>query len=142
MINTLVHGLEMVRDVRINGFLGETPDNDKPRQALFWRSGKTVDMLLGDLDSLERLFTASGLERALPADGKWIASSIAFEFANARRALEPLSDVPIADALKNPDMRGKLAYARLVTSSLSDIVGRHLTGALGLTAGFSSLDGD
>lgn len=142
VIDTLVHGLEMLRDVRLNGFLGETPDDDKPRQALFWRSGKTVDMLLGNLDSLERLFTVSGLERALPEDGRWIAQSIAFEFANARRALEPLADVPIADALKDADMRGKLAYARLVTSSLSDIIGRHLTGALGLTAGFSSLDGD
>jgi predicted lipoprotein len=31
---------------------------------------------------------------------------------------------------------------RLVTSSLSELFGVRLAGALGLTAGFSSLDGD
>jgi predicted lipoprotein len=38
VLNTLIHGLEMVRDVRIGGFLGETPENDKPKQAIYWRS--------------------------------------------------------------------------------------------------------
>lgn len=142
VIDALVHGLEMIRDVRLNGFLGETADNDKPRGALFWRSRKTVDSVAGNLDGLARLFEASGLARALPKDAEWIASSVAFEFANARNALAPLSAMPIDKVLADEEMRGKLAYARLVTSSLSDIIGRHLTGALGLTAGFSSLDGD
>ena len=49
---------------------------------------------------------------------------------------------PIADVLADPDKRAKLAYFGLVTSSLSEIFGTQMSGALGLTAGFSSLDGD
>ena len=142
VIDALIHGLEMVRDVRLNGFLGETAEDDKPRGALFWRSGKTIATLKYNLGSLARLFEVSGLARTLPNDAEWIASSVAFEFDNARNALAPLAGMPIDKVLADPQMRGKLAYVRLVTSSLSDIVGRHLTGALGLTAGFSSLDGD
>ena len=44
--------------------------------------------------------------------------------------------------LADPDKRSKLSYFGLVTSSLSDIFGTQMSGALGLTAGFSSLDGD
>jgi predicted lipoprotein len=38
-IETFVTGLELVRDVRINGFVGDERSGDKPRQAIFWRSG-------------------------------------------------------------------------------------------------------
>lgn len=141
VINTLVHGLELVRDVRIDGFLGETVAEDKPKLAVFWRSAKTVDSIRRNLDCLHALLDRSNLAGLLPADSAWIAQSIAFEFANADRALMHL-DGPIDALLADPDARAKLAYVRLVTSSLSDLVGARLTEALGLTAGFSSLDGD
>ncbi|MDP3898842.1 MAG: imelysin family protein [Mesorhizobium sp.] len=141
VINTLVHGLELIRDVRIDGFLGETAADDRPKLAIFWRSGKTVDSIRRNLDSLHTLFERSDLAALLPADRAWIAQSVAFEFANADRALMHL-DGPVDAILADPDGRASLAYARLVTSSLSDLVGARLTAELGLTAGFSSLDGD
>ena len=49
---------------------------------------------------------------------------------------------PVAEVLGDPARREKLVYLGLVTSSLSDIFGTSLSGELGLTAGFSSLDGD
>ncbi|EFG2587221.1 peptidase M75, Imelysin, partial [Escherichia coli] len=60
---------------------------------------------------------------------------------NAQRALAGL-DQPVADLLKDEQGRQKLTYFRLVTSSLTDLFGSKLSGALGLSAGFSSLDGD
>jgi len=141
VFNTLIHGLEMVRDVRINGFLGDEAKDDKPRQAIWWRSGHTVDSLMRNLDSLHRLFTDAGIARLLPDGSKWIAQSVEFEFGNADRALRELRG-PIDDILKDPDKRAKLAYVRIVTSSLSELIGTRLTSELGLTAGFSSLDGD
>jgi predicted lipoprotein len=64
-----------------------------------------------------------------------------FEFGNAANAASA-ADGPIADVLADPEKRSKLAYFGLVTSSLSNIFGTQMSGALGLTAGFSSLDGD
>jgi predicted lipoprotein len=141
LFDVFVTGLEMDRDVRLGGFLGKTAKEDKPKQALFWRSEKTVDSVAGNLAGMKALFEISGLGDALSDEMRWIENSINFEFANAARAAAG-SEGPIADVLVNPDRRGKLAYFGVVTSSLSELFGKRLAGELGLTSGFSSLDGD
>lgn len=140
-IETFVQGLEMTRDVRINGFLGEDAGGDKPRQAIFWRSNATIASLAANLDGLKRQFNASGLAPRLKGEDAFIGGSIYFEFTNAAKTLAGL-DAPVAELLKNSESREKLNYLRIITSSLSDLFGTRLSGALGLSAGFSSLDGD
>lgn len=141
LVDVFVHGLELVRDVRIGGFLAEEPQKDRPRQALFRRSGLTVAAIRGNLAALDDLFAVSGMAEELPKDEAWIAKSIAFEFGNAETALDGL-DGPIEEILADPERRAKLAYAALVTSSLSELFASRLSAAFGLTTGFSSLDGD
>lgn len=141
LMDVFVTGTELVRDVRLGGFLGKEAKDDKPKQALFWRSGKTVDALAGNLAGMKALLEASNLAGALPADQAWMGKEALFEFGNAANAVSGAPG-PIAEVLADPDKRGKLAYFGLVTSSLSDIFGTQMSGALGLTAGFSSLDGD
>lgn len=140
LLGVFVDGLELVRDQRL-GFLGASGAGDRPKQALFWRSGLTVESLAADLAGLSRLFEASGIADELPADQAWIASSIRFEFANAARAAEGVRGA-IEEALRDPARRDALAYLGIVTRSLSELFGTRLAPALGLTAGFSSLDGD
>jgi len=141
LMDVFVTGTELVRDVRLGGFLGKDSASDKPRQALFWRSGKTVDSLAGNMAGMRDLLEASHLADALPAEAAYMGPSALFEFGNAAKAAEA-ADGPIAEVLADPDRRSKLAYFGIVTSSLSDIFGTQMSGALGLTAGFSSLDGD
>jgi predicted lipoprotein len=139
LFNVFVHGLEMIRDVRINGFLGETPDKDRPRQAIFWRSGATAVSLQANLDGLRDLFEVSGIAGGLPSDTAWIADSLAFEFRTADTMLDGLD---VGDALADAEARSRLVSVRLITSHLSELFGVNLSAALGLSAGFSSLDGD
>jgi predicted lipoprotein len=141
LVGIFVHGLEMVRDVRLNGFLGKTPDADKPRQGVFWRAGATIASIQANLRGMRKLFEAAGFGRLLGSDTAYIAGSIDFEFANADKALGQSQDL-LDRALADPGKREGLVYARLVTSSLSELFGVKLSSALGLTAGFSSLDGD
>jgi predicted lipoprotein len=141
LLDIFIHGLEMVRDVRLNGFFAEEAEDDQPKQAVFWRSELTTASVASNLDGMRKLFEASGLAGLLPQEYAWVAESIGFEFANAQRALEA-AEGPIAEVLADPERRERLAYVRLVTSSLSELFGVRLAGALGLTAGFSSLDGD
>ena len=141
LMDVFVTGTELVRDVRLGSFLGEEARKDKPRRALFWRSGKTVESLAGNLAGMRVLLEASKLADALPADQAWMGKEALFEFGNASNAANAAGG-PIADVLADPEKRSKLAYFGLVTSSLSNIFGAHISGALGLTAGFSSLDGD
>jgi len=141
LMDVFITGTELVRDVRLGGFLGKEAKDDKPKQALFWRSAQTVPALAGNMSGMRDLLEASKMAGALPVDQAFLGPSALFEFSNAAHALSGL-DGPIADVLAYPEKRAKLAYFGLVTSSLSDIFGTQMSGALGLTAGFSSLDGD
>lgn len=141
LLGVFIEGLERTRDVRIKGFLGDNPESDKPKQALFWRSGMTLAVIGSNLAAFSSLWEASGLLAALPRDQRWVGDSVRFEFANANKAAADL-DRPVGDTLAEPRLRSRLSYLSLVTSSLSEILGVRLSGVLGLSAGFSSLDGD
>lgn len=136
-----VNGLELVRDVRLNGFLGAAPEQDKPKQAVFWRSELTATSLHANMVGMKKLFAVSEITQSLPEESQWLPQSILFEFGNAEKAAHSVT-APVGDALGDPVLRSKLSYFGVVTSSLSDLFGNRLAGELGLTAGFSSLDGD
>lgn len=141
LMGVFINGLEMVRDVRLKGFFGANPETDKPKQAIYWRSGKTTDSLAANLEGLDRLFQASHIGDALSPDAGWMADSVHIQLVNGAadaRAVTP----PIAEALADPARRARLEHFALVTSTLSNLIGTRMTAEFGLTAGFSSLDGD
>ena len=141
LVDVMVQGLEFVRDLRLKAFLRDSAEEDKPRLAVFWRSGKTIDSLRENMDAMRSLFEDSGFAAALPVEGRETGKSVLFEFSNAGRALD-LPVQPLEELLKDKLARDKLVYFQLVTSSLTKLIGTDLSGALGLSAGFSSLDGD
>lgn len=141
LVGVFINELEMVRDVRLKGFLGAKPDADKPKQAIYWRSQNTTNSLAGNLAGLDALFQVSKLGDALPEDARWMAQSIHIQLVNGVSTAKSIEG-PIDKALADPALREKLEHVRLITSSLSTLVGTRLTAEFGLTAGFSSLDGD
>ncbi|RUW36750.1 MULTISPECIES: imelysin family protein [unclassified Mesorhizobium] len=141
LVGVFINELDMVRDVRLKGFLGAKPDADKPKQAIYWRSQNTATSLAGNLSGIDRLFQASKLGDALPGDAQWMAESIHIQLANGVATAKSVNG-PIDKALADPALRGKLEHFALITSSLSTLIGTRMTAEFGLTAGFSSLDGD
>jgi predicted lipoprotein len=141
LVGVFINELEMVRDVRLKGFLGAKPDADKPRQAIFWRSQNTGLSLAGNLSGIDTLFEASKLGDALPEDARWMAESIHIQLTNGVATAKSVQG-PMDKVLADPAEREKLEHFALITSSLSGLIGTRLTAEFGLTAGFSSLDGD
>ena len=141
LVGVFINELEMVRDVRLKGFLGGRPDADKPKQAIYWRSQNTTASLAGNLSGIDTLFRASKLGDALPPDSRWMAESIHIQLVNGVATAKSVQG-PIDKALADPALREKLEHFALITSSLSTLIGTRLTAEFGLTAGFSSLDGD
>lgn len=137
----LAHGVEMVRDQRLLPFLGRDGAVAKPRSALFWRSGLTATSILGNFEGLRALFQQSGLDVAGGAEFAWVANTGGFEFRNVTRAGALLKG-NVEDALADPQQRQAYDYLVLVSQSLGVILGENLPAALGLSVGFSSLDGD
>lgn len=141
LMGVFINGLEMVRDVRLKGFFGATPDADKPRQAIYRRSQNTTASLAANLEGMDRLFTVSHVGDALSPEAHWMADSTHILLANGAADARAATG-PIGEALADPARREKLGHFGLVTSTLSNLIGTRMTAEFGLTAGFSSLDGD
>jgi predicted lipoprotein len=140
IVGTFVHGLEAIRDLRLNPPIGESAAEARPNLFLFRRSGLTLASLQGNFDGIRDLFAASDLAALLPAPQSYMETSINFELANADRTLAELSE-PLTDAVASPQ-RQALTYLLIVTGSLQDLFDAQLSPTLGLSSGFSSLDGD
>lgn len=141
LVGILAHGFEMVRDQRLKPI---APENRRPglhKRALFWRSDMTVSAINANLAGMQSLFVVSGLADALKHDQRWLAGSIAFEFSNARKTISGI-ELPIDQVVENVEQSSKLAYLLVVTRSLQRLVGEELANDIGLSTGFSPMDGD
>lgn len=141
LVGLVSHGNEAMRDTRINPFIASEGAAAKPKQALFWRSGLTMDMLRANVDGMRKLIALSGVARAVAEKDQGLDNSIDFEFRNAIRALDIVT-LPVEQAVADEKQAFALGYLVLVTGSLQTMLGEQLSAALGLSVGFSSLDGD
>lgn len=138
LVGILSHGIEAVRDTRLNPFLAKDGAPAKPRLALFWRSGLTVPMIRANVDALASLFALSGIAGGVPAD---LPVAITAEFAKADAALDRVTD-RVEAAVADPAQAQAMADVVTATQQLGVLIGEQLSAALGLSVGFSSLDGD
>lgn len=141
LVGQLSHGLESVRDTRVNPFIAKDGGKANPKLALFWRSGLTVPMLRANVEALRDLYVVSGVGELAGGKDPSLAGSIEFEFGNAERALNAVTQ-PVEQAVADPKQAQGLNYLVIVTGSLQTQIGEQLSTALGLSVGFSSLDGD
>lgn len=138
---TLVHGTETMRDQRLTPILGASGDKPKPRSALFWRSNMTVPALAANFAGLHDFFLAARYPEAIGKTNDWVAKGAIFEFENAARAAALVVD-PMEKAVTDPEQVQALKYMVVITGSLDHLLGENLAAALGLSFGFSALDGD
>lgn len=141
LVGLVSHGLEAVRDVRINPFMPTEERAARPKEGLFWRSGLTLDMVGANAQGMRHLLAQSGIAGAVDEKNIGLGNSIDFEFRNVDRALG-LVTLPLEQALEDDKQVQALRYLVIVTGSLQTMIGEQLSAALGLSVGFSSLDGD
>lgn len=141
LVGLVTHGVEGMRDTRVNPFIAQGEAAAKPKQALFWRSNLTLAMLRANVEGMRKLVAVSGMARAVPEAQKGLENSIDFQFGQAVRAID-LVTLPVEQAVADEKQAHALDYLVLVTGSLQAMLGEQLSAALGLSVGFSSLDGD
>lgn len=139
LLGILVHGVETVRDQRLEIFYkGSQP---KPRSAIYWRSGHTFTSIAANLQGLKTLFDTSGIADLLPAEKKSVAGEIDTLLDRLLTAA-PTVDADVAKAVETPAERQKIELLLAETRDLILRLNDDLGGAIGLTAGFSFSDGD
>jgi uncharacterized protein len=142
LLAQMIHGLEAIRDTRMNAFLDrENPGRDRPKSALFWRSGMTLPSIRADLEGLEALFNESGIEIVSKDSAPRLADSIRFEFRQAIRTARDL-EAPVGDLLADPETREKLLYLDYAIRIIIGHLDQEFAQAGGLAVGFSFGDGD
>jgi hypothetical protein len=138
---TMIHSTEAIRDQRLTPILGEAQGSPKPRSALFWRSNMTVPSLAANFAGIHDFFIAARYPEAVGEENAWVAKGAIFEFENAARATAAITD-PIEQAVTDKVQLDALKYLVIITGSLDHLLGENLASALGLSVGFSALDGD
>lgn len=141
LLGAMAHGVEAIRDTRLLPFLGRDGAEPRPKSALFWRSGLTGPALRANFAGIEALYKAAQIGRAVGPADQWIDNGVRFEFANAARA-GAVTISPVETGLADPRELQGYRYMLIVTRSLQTLLGENLSAALGLSVGFSSLDGD
>lgn len=141
LVGLLAHGTELVRDQRLLSFMGRDGEAPKPKSALFWRSGLTIAAVRADFAGLRTLFEAAELGAYVPDEAAGVAAKVRAGFDSVDAAADAVT-LPVEQALADP--KQKAALDRLVSESkvLQDLLSEDLPAALGLSVGFSSLDGD
>ncbi len=141
LVGSMAHGVELIRDTQLLPFIGRQDERAKPRSALFWRSDLTLPLIRAQFGGIESLLVSSSIGQMAGADDLWVDNSARFELANAQRAVDIVT-LPVEQALADPAQRRALDYLVILTGSLQTLLGENLSAALGLSVGFSSLDGD
>ena len=141
LAGALTFGTDIIRDQRLAPVLSLSTGTPKPKAALFWRSGMTARALGANFSGLRDFFRAAKFGAAMGATNSWIAEGVEFELDSAIKAA---NEVParMETAVTNPQGLLGLKQMYVSTGSLDTLLGDSLGGALGLSTGFSALDGD
>lgn len=140
-VKAISTGLQLTRDIKLLPAVGKTPETARGQRAPLWRSGLTQTLLRANVTGLLDFYKTAGFDAQLPADQRWIGTTIAGEGARLIALLgEPLP--PFDRAVVEPESREALVYAMLLLKNLQAVVVEYLPAAFGINIGFNSLDGD
>jgi hypothetical protein len=134
LFGALDQGLEFTADLRLGGPLGSF-DRPRPRMAEARRSDRTLVHVTLSLSALEEL--AMILARDLPGT----QAALREAFAIALERAETLDD-PVLAGVDDPHGRIRIEVLQQRVAEIRDLARAELGPALGVAAGFNSLDGD
>lgn len=137
--------LTIDRNFKIDRVIGEDVRETRIQRAPLWRSGLWLRTVDGNLAFVEALFDGDTLAGKLDEENETLPKELRFELDQARKAVAAAADLVAGykgEGDFNEEAYGLLKYASVPIHGAADIVESRMPGALGLTLGFNSLDGD
>ena len=134
--------LRIVERLKLLRMLRDGPDSARPKSAPFWRSGLARASIVANLDGVRDLLDEADLRTLLPASDAGLAERLASELRKARDDLAALSAGGLPERLSDPGSHRGFAGAAARIGAAASLLGEDIPRALGLVAGFNSLDGD
>ena len=141
LFKTFTAGIEWVRDQKLAKTLGPKPEQARPQLAPLWRSGQSFANMAGNLAGVRDLFAKGGFAQVVHQESVGVEDSVVFDLDHAIDVLRGI-DKPIAEAVRNEDLRGKLEALRVSLKAAATTAGDMISRGAGLTFGFNAMDGD
>jgi len=141
LFKTFNAGIEWVRDQKLAKTLGAKPEQARPQLAPFWRSGLSFANMAGNLSGVRDLFAKGGFAQVVHQESAGVEDSVVFDLDHAIEVLRGM-DKPIADVVRNEELRGKLEALRVSLKAASTTAGDMISKGAGLSFGFNAMDGD
>ena len=134
LLKALSAGLQFTGDMRIGRPLGSFT-KPRPKRAEAWRSGRSARHVALSLQSLNEL------SRMLAGTDEGLSRKLGEEFTRASTQLTDLND-PVFASITEPRGRLRLEVVQQSVGRIRTLVREALGPALGVAAGFNSMDGD
>ena len=141
LFKTFTAGIEWVRDQKLAKTLGAKAEQARPQLAPFGRSGLSFANMAGNLAGVRDLFVKGGFAQVVHQESAGVEDSVVFDLDHAIEVLRGM-DKPIAEAVRNEDLRGKLEALRISLKAAATTAGDMISKGAGLTFGFNAMDGD
>jgi len=141
LVQAYATGLRTARDLKLAGPLGFRKGRAVPEPAAYAKSGLDRAVITANIEGVRDLFVGGGLAAQLAAENEGMDKSVLTELDLAAKTLQGLR-VPLAEAAKNANLKGKLAVAGFQLKNAIVTGGGQLSTIAGLSLGFNALDGD
>ena len=142
-LKSLVASLDAAVRLKLERPLGKTIEKARPKRAESWRSGRSLANLVANLETARALYIAPGgfgdLLTAAGAEPLALGLGEAFDQAVAEAWA---IDLPLKDAIRDPEARAALVALLERLKDLRLLVTGPLADEIGLVVGFNALDGD
>lgn len=142
LLGAAAEQLRIVERLKLIRMLRDGPETARPKAAPFWRSGLARASIVANLGGVLRLLDEAALRTLLPASDAGLAERIASELRKARDDLSVPSGAGLPALLSDPGTHRRFAAAAARIGAAASLLGEDFPRALGLVAGFNSLDGD
>lgn len=136
--------LDRISQEKLARPLGLEIDAARGKRAEAWRSGLSLAAIAAALDGVEAIYRAPGGlsdELVRLPDGAVLDERLRARFAATRAALAQVN-LPLDQAVADPDARGKVEALLEEVQALRLWVVERLAPFLGISLGFNALDGD
>ncbi|MFC6672197.1 imelysin family protein [Marinobacterium aestuariivivens] len=136
---------QIVSQQKIAMPLGSDPEHARARRAESWRSEQSLANIRANLDFIEAMLEGSGNQPGLldliAEQDSGVAEVLRAQLFATNQLFEHL-DQPLESAVENRSARGKLMMLQANVDSLQELLAGDVSGALGISLGFNSRDGD
>ncbi|MCO6187326.1 imelysin family protein [Rhizobium sp. L1K21] len=142
LLGVLVRGVETIRDKRIAVFYNPDDGYSNAKKAALWRSNNTFASIAGNLEGLQDYWLNSGMRHIIKGDATAITTNITFDFKTAIKTAESFGKTPVADVLKDKNLKHKFEFLMMTLEDLQTRLNNDYGRAMGLGASFTFSDGD